>query len=280
MAKSIAKFRSLIDCLARVGVVLEEGDKTHALLSSLPDSWKSFTSINGNEQNLSLHMLIGKIFQEEQRLKEENGGGSKNTAKALVVRKGKFKKSKAFKSKCFSCGKVGHKSSDCRVKKKKSGGNSSNYEEKEKNGGNDKLSQKKRSKSPTLLVIDTCLVRKDDAIWYLDSGATRHVTPHKDWIIDYKLLPKEQTIFVEDDTKCQIKGIDTIPILLNNGVLKKITNVLHVPRMAKNLLSTQEFRKAGFRIHLEQDIYIEDKHDKRVTHLEEINGLFKIGNNP
>ena len=121
-------------------------------------------------------------------------------------------------------------------------------------------------------------VRKDDGIWYLDSGATRHVTPHKDWFIDYKLLPKGQTIFVGDDTKCQIKGIGTILILLNNGVFKKITNVLHVPRMTKNLLSSQEFRKATFGIHLEQDIYIEDKHGKRVIHLEEINGLFKIGN--
>ena len=126
MAKSIAKFRSLIDRLAGVGVVFEEGDKTNALLSSLLDSRKSFTSINGNEQNLSLHMLIGRILQEEQRLKEENEGGSKDTAKALVVKKGKFKKSKAFRGKCISCGKIGHKSSDCRVKKKKSGCDSSN----------------------------------------------------------------------------------------------------------------------------------------------------------
>ena len=130
------------------------------------------------------------------------------------------------------------------------------------------------------MVIDTCLVREDDAIWYLDSRATRHVNPHKDWFIDYKLLLKGQTIFVENDAECQIKGIDTISILLNNGVFKKIINVFYVPRMAKNLLSVQEFRKVGFGIHLGQDIYIEDKHGKRVTHLEEINGLFKIGNNP
>ena len=129
-------------------------------------------------------------------------------------------------------------------------------------------------------MIDTYLLRKDDTIWYLDSRATRHVTPHKDWFIDYKLLPKGQTIFVGDDTECQIKEIGTIPLLLNNGVFKKITNVLHVPMMAKNLLSAQEFKKAGFGIHLGQDIYIEDKHGKRVTHLEEINGLFKIDNNP
>ena len=129
-------------------------------------------------------------------------------------------------------------------------------------------------------MIDTCLVREDDAIWYFDSGATRHVTLYRDRFIDYKLLSKGQTISVGDDIECQIKGIDTIPILLNNGGFLKITNVLYKPRMEKNLLSAQEFRKVGFGIHLEQDIYIKDKHGKRVTHLEEINGLFKIGKNP
>ena len=32
-----SNFRALIDCLARVGVVFEEKDKTNALLSSLLD---------------------------------------------------------------------------------------------------------------------------------------------------------------------------------------------------------------------------------------------------
>ena len=73
-----------------------------------------------------------------------------------MVRKEKFKKSKAFKSKCFSCGKIGHKATDYKVKKKKSGGDSSNNEEKKKKRGKDKSSQKKRLESPTLLVIDTC----------------------------------------------------------------------------------------------------------------------------
>ena len=50
--------------------------------------------------------------------------------------------------------------------------------------------------------------------------------------------------------------------------------------MTKNLLSAQEFRKVGFGIHLKQDIYIEDKHSRRVTHLKEINDLFKIHKNP
>lgn len=137
MAKSISEFRSLIDRLAGVGVVLEEEDKTNSLLSSLPDSWKSFTSINGNEQKLSFHMLVGRILQEEQRIKNEDGGGSKDTIKALAVRKEKFKKSRVFKGKCFLCKKVGHKANDCKFKEEKCDDDSSDNEEKKKNGGKD-----------------------------------------------------------------------------------------------------------------------------------------------
>ena len=125
-------------------------------------------------------------------------------------------------------------------------------------------------------MIDTCLVRKDDAIGTLTLELQDMSLPTKIGLLIINYYQRDKSYLLE----CQIKGIDTIPILLNNGVSKKIINVRHVPRMAKNLLSVQEFRKVGFGIHLGQDIYIEDKHGKRVTHLEEINGLFKIGNNP
>ena len=206
----------------------------------------------------------------------------------MVVKKEKFKKSEAFKSKYFSCGRIGHKTTNCKVKKKKYGGDFFNSEEKKKKGGKDKIfkkeskdksSQKKRSENPILLMIDICLICKDDIIWYLDSRAIRHVTLHKNRFTNEKLLPKGQTIFVKHNHECQIKGIDNFLILLNNGVFKKITNAFHVPRMAKNLLLAQEFRKIDFEIHLRQDIYIEDKYGKRLTHLEEINGFFKISKN-
>ena len=42
---------------------------------------------------------------------------------------------------------------------------------------------------------------------------------------------------------------------------------------------SSKIRKVAFEIHLCQNIYIENKHRKRVTHLEKINGLFKINKN-
>lgn len=90
MAKSNFKFRSSIDNLVevgivfdRVGIVLDEGDKTNAPFK------KHFTSINGNKTTLSLHILISIIVQKEHRLKDENIGQVKDTTQALVVKKGK-----------------------------------------------------------------------------------------------------------------------------------------------------------------------------------------------
>jgi hypothetical protein len=121
MACAIAKFRSLVDRLAGVGVICTDEDKINVLLSSLPDSWLSFTNIHSNEKNLSY--LIGKILQEEQRLIVFSGETKDTSSALLTVRKsGQFKKSGhsgAFKGKCFNCGKHGHKASQCKEKKKK-----------------------------------------------------------------------------------------------------------------------------------------------------------------
>jgi hypothetical protein len=82
MASAIAKFRSLLDRLARMGVICNDEDKINVLLSSLPHSWLSFTNIHSNQKNLSY--LIGKILQEEQRLIVFSSE-TKDTASALLT---------------------------------------------------------------------------------------------------------------------------------------------------------------------------------------------------
>jgi hypothetical protein len=121
-------------------------------------------------------------------------------------------------------------------------------------------------------------------MWYLDLCAIRHVTPYKDWFIEYTPMSIEytpmstgKTIFVGNDHKCEIKRVGIIPIILNSGKYKHIQKVLHTHEMAKNLLSAQEFRKSGLGIRLAKEIFIEDKEGNKITNLVEDNGLFKIG---
>lgn len=61
---------------------------------------------------------------------------------------------KQFIGKCFNCGKIGHKSTDCRVKMKHGETNSKNY-------------------TMTAIVCNTKVSKFSD--WFLESGATRHM---------------------------------------------------------------------------------------------------------
>jgi hypothetical protein len=53
----------------------------------------------------------------------------------------------------------------------------------------------KSPKSPTLEVFATYLVRNED-VWYLDSSATRYVSPYKDWFIEYIPISSGKTKLV------------------------------------------------------------------------------------
>jgi hypothetical protein len=108
-------------------------------------------------------------------------------------------------------------------------------------------------------------------MWYLDLCAIRHVTPYKDWFIEYTPMSIEytpmstgKTIFVGNDHKCEIKRVGIIPIILNSGKYKHIQKVLHTHEMAKNLLSAQEFRKGGIGIHLAKEILLKTKKETRL----------------
>lgn len=66
----------------------------------------------------------------------------------------------------------------------------------------------------------------------------------------------------------------------HNGVVKRIDQSPPRSKDDKNLLSIERLRKIDYEIYFIQDIYIDDMHDKQITRLEEIDGLFKIGNDP
>ncbi len=63
----------------------------------------------------------------------------------------------------------------------------------------------------------------------LDSGASEHYTPIKEWLIDYKEV-LNRTIIIANGTKVPIKGVGNIPIILGGkGVL--IKDVYYIPSL-------------------------------------------------
>ncbi len=84
------------------------------------------------------------------------------------------------------------------------------------------------------------------AIWCMDSGATHHMTPHKDFLEDYEEITsfplyvanKQQLMALE-------KGKIAFNTVLKGEILPAtLTEVLYVPGVVRNLFSTLEAAKS------------------------------------
>ncbi len=76
-----------------------------------------------------------------------------------------------------------------------------------------------------------------DNVWYVDSGASNHMTHHGEWFKDVKNLEKPCYVETGDDTAHPIAHIRNVPLAMQDGKIKYFSNVLHVPNITKNLVS-------------------------------------------
>ena len=76
---------------------------------------------------------------------------------------------------------------------------------------------------------------KSDEVWYVDSGASNHMTSHKGWF-SYLEKPMQPGVVVTgDDTLHPITNVGEVP-LSHVGQKGKLMNMLHVPTITKNLV--------------------------------------------
>ena len=83
--------------------------------------------------------------------------------------------------------------------------------------------------------------------WVLDSGASLHVTPHREWFTSYE-SGSHGTVSLGDSYECNIVGIGDICMILPNGTQFKIEKVCHVPRLTRNLLSVGMLDDIGYKV--------------------------------
>ncbi|XP_052206984.1 uncharacterized protein LOC127811292 [Diospyros lotus] len=117
------------------GMVLSETFQVAAVIEKFPPSWKEFKNyLKHKRKEMNLEELIVRLRIEEDNRGSEKKGFNLATTKANVVEHGqgsKYKKNKLklgpkggvsnnkFQGKCFNCGKMGHRSMECRLLKRK-----------------------------------------------------------------------------------------------------------------------------------------------------------------
>ena len=76
----------------------------------------------------------------------------------------------------------------------------------------------------------------DNSEWILDTGATYHLCPNRDWFSGFEKLDGCFTV-MGDDHPCNVEGIDTVRIKMFNGIVQELKEVRYVPQLKRNLIS-------------------------------------------
>ena len=114
-------------------------------------------------------------------------------------------------------------------------------------------------------------------MWYLDNGASNHMTGDKRYFssIDKAITGK---VRFGDDSRIDIRGKGTISFIDMNGESRKMTDVYYIPALRSNIISLGQATEAGCDVHMSgEQLTMHDQQGKiLVTARRSRNRLYKV----
>ena len=83
-------------------------------------------------------------------------------------------------------------------------------------------------------------------IWYIDSGASSHITGHKRFFVDLQEGGIGIHVELGDDARYQAQGVGTVSFERESGKPLSFADVLYVPRLTKNLIYVSTLEEKGY----------------------------------
>jgi hypothetical protein len=148
---------------------------------------------------------------------------------------GRSKSPRKCLRKCWKCGKTGHYKKDCKSKKV------------EKPKGSDSTSSTEAKTSIEEggdVYLESTSTHADRDVWLIKSGASYHMTPHREWFSEYGKYHGGD-VFLGDDSTTKILGRGRVKLLLKDGRIRTLLGVLYIPKLARSLISVRKMDDAG-----------------------------------
>lgn len=251
MQSYIDNILSLSNKLTGVGFDISDDWLVAILLTGLSDKYQPFImSIEASNTKISADTVITKLLDSQSS--DMNGEaflGAKN--------KSKKKKNKINKRKCYICGSDKHLSNTCT----------------QKNAKDDK------SDSGTAKNAFSAMLANDKQdIWYLDSGASSHMTPRGDYITSKKQSQIAE-IVAANNSRMKVKNSGELKVRIQDNEID-VSDVLHVPELSANLLSVYKIASKGNTVVFNVDgCTVYNSNNKKLLHCQAENGVYKLNMN-
>ncbi|GKC73837.1 hypothetical protein Tco_1119720 [Tanacetum coccineum] len=85
----------------------------------------------------------------------------------------------------------------------------------------------------------------DDVVWWVDSGAHVHVYKDRCWFKTYESLNDGSILHMGNESTALVHGRGCVDLRFSSGNIVSLFNVLHVPNIRKNLVSSSILNNYG-----------------------------------
>lgn len=196
------------------------------MLSGLTSEYDPMVmAIENSNVKITSDFVKARLMQDDKY-----GKDNKEKHETALFSKKKFQTKKNIK--CFKCGLSGHYKNQC----KKPDAEESRHK-----------SQTETKNVKTEKALQTVLQRDESGDiqqnWYIDSGATAHMTFQRELLYDFQEKSESQVI-VANNEKMSSEGEGKAKVKTTKGE-KTITNIVYIPGLRANLLSVSKMVEKG-----------------------------------
>ncbi|GKC03182.1 zinc finger, CCHC-type containing protein [Tanacetum coccineum] len=102
--------------------------------------------------------------------------------------------------------------------------------------------------------------KDDDVAWWVNSRATIHVCKDRCWFKTYESLNDGSILHIGNESTTLVHGCGYVDLRFTSGKVVFLLNVLHVPNITKNLVSSSVLNNCGYKKVIESYKFVLSKH--------------------